>query len=214
MVATYKWKLGTFKTKKQAFHTCFWEGKIQMFSCSAELHIVHRVILRPFDESHGLAVVRLDVPNWRQRFWKSLVTFIIACAALFHNSKLNVPQCLKSFSACLISVARGCSPVQATSPSKHTSKPLCGGTARHRVWVCVCVCVGGLTFHFNTKWKAAYQMAQLGLTHGRAAEPGATRGWPWLWPGAPWQPTGLTPHNDNIMCFMKHCYHHHHHHLH
>lgn len=103
-----------------------------MFSCSAELHIVHRVISGAFDESHGLAVVRLDVPNWRQRFWKSLVAFITACTALFHNSRLNVFQCLKSLSACLIGVARGCSPVQATSSSKHTSYPLCGGTARHR----------------------------------------------------------------------------------
>lgn len=78
-----------------------------MFSCSAELHVVHRVISGAFDESHGLAVVRLDVPNWRQRFWKSLVAFITACAALFHNSGLNVFQCLKSLSACLISVAPG-----------------------------------------------------------------------------------------------------------
>lgn len=58
-----------------------------MFSCSAELHIVHRVILRDFGESHGLAVVRLDVPNWLQRFWESLVTFIIAFTAVFQMAK-------------------------------------------------------------------------------------------------------------------------------
>lgn len=119
---------------------------------------------------------------------------------------------LKSFSVCLI-VAPGCSSVQATSPFKHTYNP----PAKHRLCVCVWDTGGGglqavfrLTFHFNTKWKAAYQMAQLGLTHGRAAEPGATRGWPRLWPGDPQQPTGLAPHNDNIVCFMKHYYHQHH----
>lgn len=40
----HKWKLGTSKTKKQAFATCFWEQWTQMFSCSAELYIVQRAI--------------------------------------------------------------------------------------------------------------------------------------------------------------------------
>lgn len=109
-----------------------------------------------------------------------------------------VSICPKSFSVCLI-MAWGCTSIQATSPCKHTSNPLCEGTARHSFWVCFCVwgtkrSVGGglcavfrLTFHFNTKRKAAYQMAQLGLTHGRASKPGATRAWPRL---RPWDPQG------------------------
>lgn len=88
-----------------------------MFSCSAELHIVHgRVIQRDFGESHALAVVQFDMPNWLQRFYKSLVTFIVAFAALFKQFKAEcVSVCPKSFSVCLI-MARGCSSVQTTSP--------------------------------------------------------------------------------------------------
>lgn len=96
---------GNFKLPKQRRERLLLffssEGKTQLFSCSAELHIVHRVILRDFGESHGLAVVRLDVPNWLQRFWKSLIAFIIAFTALSHNLRLNVSQCIRRVSRCV-----------------------------------------------------------------------------------------------------------------
>lgn len=83
-----------------------------MFSCSAELHIVHRVILRAM--------------HW---LW-----FGLTCPIGFRDLEItcNIHYCFRCtkfeaecVSVCLI-VARGCSSVQATSPFKHTSNPLCG----------------------------------------------------------------------------------------
>lgn len=76
-VAPCKWKLITSTTKKQSsfFATCFWahwRRRTQMFSCSAELHIVHSYLERFFGESRALAAVRPDVPNWLQRFGSDL----------------------------------------------------------------------------------------------------------------------------------------------
>lgn len=68
-----------------------------MFSCSAELHIVHRVILRNFGESHGRAVVRLDVPNCLQSFQRLLLSLHF----FFYNSRLNVSQCVQRASQCV-----------------------------------------------------------------------------------------------------------------
>lgn len=56
---------------------------------------------------------------------------------------------------------------------KRSSNPLCGGTARNRLRMCMCVFVC-FTFDFNTKWKAAYWTPQQGLTHDWADEPQAT----------------------------------------
>lgn len=69
-----------------------------MFSCSAELHIVHRVILRNFGESHGRAVVRLDVPNCLQSFQRLLLSLHFF---FFYNSRLNVSQCVQRASQCV-----------------------------------------------------------------------------------------------------------------
>lgn len=172
MVATYKWKLGTSITKKRAFSTCFWEAQ------DTNVFLFNRVILRNFGESHELAVVWLDVPNWLQRFGKVTCNIHYCFCCTFSKFKADcVSMCLKSFSVCLI-MARGWSLVQATSPFKHTSNPLFGGTTRHRFWVCVSLCetqaVGGGTLIQNEKLPTKCSMPQLGLTHGRAAEPGAT----------------------------------------
>lgn len=103
-----------------------------MFSCSAELHIVHRVILRNFGESHGRAVVRLDVPNCLQSFQRLLLSLHF----FFLQFKAEcVSMCPKSLSVCLIT-ARGCSSVQATSPFKHTFNPLCERTRHYSKCVC------------------------------------------------------------------------------
>lgn len=114
----------------------------------------------------------------------------------------------------------GCSLPPAKSPAKHTLPPhTLSPPGRPAAWPktlsCLCLIRGGChqlkgsTFHFNTIWKAAHQVAQLGLTCGR----GGRRAWSDKrspppptsphsppWPGAPPWPAGLTWHNDNIMC--------------
>lgn len=92
-----------------------------------------------------------------------------------------------------------------TNTHPNPSRPTGGTTGR--LWaVCVWLAGGcrqakGSTFHFNTIWKAAHQVAQLDLTHGWGPPAWSDKGSPTLpWPGAPQEPTGLTRHNDNIMC--------------
>ena len=139
-------------------------------------------------------------PNWFQRLYKSL-SFC---------SVLNICLCLKRRPEWLICAAWGL--FLRPSPSKYTSNPFSEGTVGHTdsecvgekhtfcecVCVCVCVCVCACvcvcvcpsrgvkkSFYFDTKWKAAYQMAHLGLTHGWGIRPRATRRWP---PALTWSP--------------------------
>lgn len=81
----------------------------------------------------------------------------------------------------------GCSLPPAKSPSErtpptHTLIPPGRPAGWPQTLSCLCLIRGGCrqaegsTFHLNTIWKAAHQVAQLGLTRGRgAAQPGATR---------------------------------------
>lgn len=82
-ILSLEWKLRTSETKTQAVHTCFWDGEL-----SNVVHIVHKVILRAFDENRELALPRLDALNFYQTFWKSLVRVIIASAVHFFPFQL------------------------------------------------------------------------------------------------------------------------------
>lgn len=127
---------------KDASLCCFFfeRGKDTTVFLFCRITYCPRVILRDFGESHGLAVVRFDVPNWLQRFWKSLIAFISSFHCTFSQFKAEcVSMRPESFSVCLI-MARGCSSVQTTHPFKHTSNPPAG----HRfLSVCETQAVGG-----------------------------------------------------------------------
>lgn len=114
-----------------------------MFSCSAQLHIVHSYLERFFGESRALAAVRPDVPNWLQRFGN------VHCC--FHCSFAGW-MCL-SVSKELLSVFNRGLRLLFTEGYKslNTLVILCveqqWGT--HLFWQ--------LTSHSDTKWNAAYQ---------------------------------------------------------
>lgn len=125
-----------------------------MFSCSAELHIVRRVILGASDESHGLALAQLDVPNWRQIFLKVTCSIHYCLHCTFSQF---MAECV-SVSEELLSVfnQRGpgavlqCRQQVALNTLWRNSEVfiLTGSVCVH---VSVWRGVGGVTFHFNTK---------------------------------------------------------------
>lgn len=186
---------GDLENKEASISSLYLRRGIQMFSCSAGLNIVHGVILRSFYWRLGVPVVRLDVPVWRQRFWKSPATFIFCCRRTFSQVKaecvLMSKEPLSVFQRSSPRLFSGTGNKSFQTHSNTHSNPPCRPTARRRLWAPVCGFRGSVQsiqevpFQFNTKWKAAYQLAQLGLTHGRGRRARSDKG---LTPAPTWSP--------------------------
>lgn len=128
-------------------------------------------------------------------FWKSPATFIFCCRCTFSQVKaecvLMSKEPLSVFQRSSPRLFSGTGNKSFQTHSNTHSNPPCRPTARHRLWAPVCGFRGSvqsiqeLPFQFNTKWKAAYQLAQLGLTHGRGCRARGDKG---LTPAPTWSP--------------------------